>query len=458
MNLSLFIAKRVAASGQKSFTRTILIIAVVAVAVSVAVMLIATSLVKGFKTEVSSKMFGFWGHIHIVSSVSTTSIEPIPIPKNPDYLADLRNLQDKQWRMDTIKNSSEKIQPLTVNRQSSTISHVQAFATKAGIIKTKNDFEGIVLKGVGEDFDWTFVEKCLVEGRKISFEPPIESNSSLTAHNSQLITDSSKLKAQNSKLPEVIISQSTADRLFLKIGNKFSVHFIRNNTQEQKTFTIVGIYKTGLEEYDKKFAIVPLNEVQKLLGWTENQVAGFEVFVNDLDNLKPINNYIYKEIVPNDLLSQTIREEQPAIFDWLDLQDVNERVILILMLVVCIINMITVLLILILERTNMVGVLKSLGAGNGTVQRIFLIYGVMIVGVGVIGGNILGLGLVWLEKTFKFIKLTEADYYLSYAPVQFDWWRIASINLGTWLLTGLFLLLPTYLILKITPVKALRFK
>ena len=475
MNLSLFIAKRVAASGQKSFTRTILIIAVVAVAVSVAVMLIATSLVKGFKTEVSSKMFGFWGHIHIVSAVSTTSIEPIPIPKNPDYLVELRKLDDRQWTTDNGKDSAKRENISSKTPQTLSVTHVQAFATKAGIIKTKNDFEGIVLKGVGEDFDWTFVEKCLVEGRRISYQPSAISSQLSTnslqpsaignqlprisadsmMQYSKLIADSLKLTAT---LPEVIISQSTANRLFLKIGDKFSVHFIRNNAQEQKTFTIVGIYKTGLEEYDKKFAIVPLIEVQKLLGWTENQVAGFEVFVNDLDNLKPINNYIYKEIIPNDLLSQTIREEQPAIFDWLDLQDVNERVILILMLVVCIINMITVLLILILERTNMVGILKSLGAGNGTVQRIFLIYGVMIVGVGVIGGNILGLGLVWLEKTFKFIKLTEADYYLSYAPVQFDWWRIASINLGTWLLTGLFLLLPTYLILKITPVKALRFK
>ena len=233
---------------------------------------------------------------------------------------------------------------------------------------------------------------------------------------------------------------------------------MRNNTQQEKVFSVCGIYKTGLEEYDKKFAIVPLAEVQKLLGWSENQVAGFEVFVNDLDNVNKINEYIYKEIIPSDLISQTIREEQPAIFDWLDLQDVNERVILLLMLAVCIINMITVLLILILERTKMVGVLKSMGAGNGIVQRIFLIYGIIIVGVGVLAGNILGLGLVWLEGKFRFIKLTEADYYLSYAPVQFDWMRILSINIGTWVLTALFLLLPTFLILKITPVKALRFK
>ncbi len=444
MNLSLFIAKRVAAGGQKSFTRTILIIAVFAVAVSIAVMLIATSLVRGFKSEISSKMFGFWGHIHITSAISTTSIEPIPIPRNAEYLSRLAGLSVSQLVGDKPTNRQ------TDKPTNRVITHVQAYATKAGIIKTATDFEGIVLKGVGEDFDWTFVEKSLVSGKKISI---VGFQLSDTLNPKSEIRNP-KLEA----LPEVIISQSTADRLFLKIGSKFSVHFVRNNAQQEKVFSVCGIYKTGLEEYDKKFAIVPLAEVQKLLGWSENQVAGFEVFVNDLDNVNNINQYIYKEILPSDILSQTIREEQPAIFDWLDLQDVNERVILILMLAVCIINMITVLLILILERTKMVGVLKSMGAKNSVVQRIFLIYGIIIVGVGVVAGNILGLGLVWLEQKFRFIKLTEADYYLSYAPVQFDWMRILSINIGTWILTALFLLLPTFLILKITPVKALRFK
>jgi lipoprotein-releasing system permease protein len=311
------------------------------------------------------------------------------------------------------------------------VHHIQSYATKAGIIKTKDNFEGIVLKGVGSDYDWHFVEKNLVDGRKL--------NNCDTCH-------------------DILISKSTADRLNLKTGNKFVVHFVQDNKQEKRLFQISGIYKTGIEEYDKRFALVDIHFVQELLGWSSNQVAGFEVFVDNMQDLKPISNHIYSELITNDLTSQTVREEQPAIFDWLDLQDTNEYVILGLMLLVSIINMVTALLILILERTNMVGTLKALGTTNWGVQQIFLYYGIIIIGAGLLIGNAFGLGLAWLEQRFHFIKLPEADYYLSYAPIHFDWSVIAILNIGTLLITSLFLILPTFLITSISPIKAIRFK
>ena len=428
MNFPFFIAQRVAASGQKSFARLIIRIAIVAVALSIAVMIVATSLIKGFKSEISAKMFGFWGHIHITSVQQTTTYEPIPVIVDKGLITKLQNLNQVPL-VETDFWDRIKGKQLT----SGGVHHVQSYATKAGIIKTKDNFEGIVLKGVGADFDWSFVEQNLVEGRKINI----------------CNTDSCH---------DILISQSTANRLNLKTGSKFIVHFVQNNVQEQRLFEVCGIYKTGLEEYDKKFALVDIAHIQKLLGWADNYIAGYEVFIDDLADLKSINEHIYSDVISNELNAQTIRQEEPAIFDWLDLQDVNEEVILILMLVVSIINMVTALLILILERTNMIGTLKSLGTTNGRIQRIFLYYGAIIIVTGLTIGNAIGLGLCWLEQQFKFIHLSEVDYYLSYAPIQFDFWTILILNIGTLIITTLFLILPTFMVLSISPVKAIRFK
>ena len=430
MNFPFFISRRVAASGQKSFARLIIRIAIAAVALSIAVMIIATALIKGFKSEISSKMFGFWGHIHITSVQQTTSYEPSPISANPDFLEKLKTLNHVKYSAyATDKNGSS----LTENQSFGGVHHVQSFATKAGIIKTKDNFEGIVLKGVGQGYDWSFIENNLVEGRKIN-------------------------SCESDTCKDILISKSTADRLNLKVGNKFIIHFVQNNKQEPRLFQICGIYKTGLEEYDKRYALVDLKQVQSLLGWNANQIGGFEVFIDDLRDLKGLNSYIYDELISNDLMAQTIKEEMPVIFDWLDLQDVNEQVILILMLIVSIINMVTALLILILERTNMIGTLKALGTTNWSIQQIFLYYGAIIIGTGLLFGNILGLGIAWLEQRFKFLKLSEADYYLSYAPIKFDFPMILALNVGTFFITTLFLLLPTILVMSITPVKAIRFK
>ncbi len=428
MNFPFFIARRVAASGQKSFARLIIRIATTAVALSIAVMIIANALIKGFKTEISDKMFSFWGHIHITSAQQTTTYEPIPILDDQEFLPRLKTLK-------TVPDSflNQQITEGVLKKSFGGIKHIQSYATKAGIIKTKDNFEGVILKGVGADFNWAFIEQYIIEGRKLN--PCVDS-----------------------VCKEILISKSTADRMNLKLDGKFVVHFVQNNAQEQRLFQIVGIYKTGLEEYDKKFALVDLRQVQTLLGWSPNQIAGFEVFVDDIRDLKLMNDFIYNDLISNQLSSQTIREEQPSIFEWLDLQDVNEKVILGLMLLVGIINMVTALLILILERTNMIGTLKSLGSSNWSIQRIFMYYGAIIICVGLLIGNVVGLGLAYLEQKFKFIKLSEADYYLSYAPIKFDFMTIVSLNVGTLVITTLFLLLPTLLVLSISPVKAIQFK
>jgi lipoprotein-releasing system permease protein len=442
MNFPFFIASRVAASGQKSFARLIIRIAIAAVALSIAVMIIANALIKGFKSEISDKMFSFWGHIHITSAQQTTTYEPIPILADQTFLPKLKALKtlpDSFLKIENIIGETKNTDLSREYREGGTkpsfggIKHVQAYATKAGIIKTKDNFEGVILKGVGTDFNWSFIDQYIIEGRKLN---PCSAES----------------------CNEILISKSTADRLNLKLNGKFIVHFVQNNAQEQKLFQIVGIYKTGLEEYDKKFALVDIQPIQALLGWSSNQIAGYEVFVDDIRDLNRMNNFIYNELISSQFSSQTIRQEQPSIFEWLDLQDVNEKVILGLMLLVGIINMVTALLILILERTNMIGTLKSLGSSNWSIQRIFLYYGAIIICIGLLIGNVVGIGLAFLEQKFKFIKLSEADYYLSYAPIKFDLITILSLNLGTLLITTLFLLLPTLLVLSISPVKAIQFK
>jgi lipoprotein-releasing system permease protein len=221
---------------------------------------------------------------------------------------------------------------------------------------------------------------------------------------------------------------------------------------------VAGIYKTGLEDYDKKFAFAPLAEVQKLLGWDPDEVGEIEVYVDHVDDAAIINEYIYLEELPAQLYSQTIRQRFPNIFEWLDLQDMNEMVILGLTLIVAIINMISALLILILERTSMIGILKALGSRNWDIQKVFLYHAAWIIAQGLIIGNVLGLGICWIQDKYKVITLPEADYYLSYAPVLVRWHDVLLLNVGTIVLILLFMVIPSLLVMRIKPVAAIQFK
>lgn len=425
-NLSLFIAKRIAMSGGKNFSRLIIRIAVVAVALSVAVMVGASALIAGFKTEISRKIFEFWGHIHISDTAYSLSFEPKPIDRDQAFYPSL----------DTVKSIPGyylKEAGLTSSDVRGGIQHIQAFAHKPGIIRTKTALEGILLKGIGPDFAWEHLQPYLLEGKAISFSDTAASR-------------------------DIIISRQTADRLQVGVGDKFVVHFVKEGAQLRRLFQISGIYKTGLEEYDRKFALCDLRQVQNLLGWDSTQVAGFEIWVEDLRDLELYNQYIYDEVLPSELLSVTIRDKFPSIFEWLALQDYNEIVILALMLAVAIINMITAFLVLVLERTNMIGILKALGASNQPIRRIFVYHASMITIWGMFWGNLIGLGFCFLQDRFRFIRLNEADYYLSYAPVKINWLAVAGINAGTLVITVVFLLLPSYVVSTVAPVRAIRFK
>lgn len=430
MKFEFFIARRVAGAQQKSFSRLIIRIAIAAIAICIAVMIISTALIRGFKHQISDKIFGFWGHIHITDASITRSMEQVPISLNQDFYPYLDTIK----KIDFIAQGNEytNFKPRLVVTEGG-IRHIQAYAYKPGIIKTKNDLEGIIVKGIGKDFEWTFL-KSYLEGDGIIEFP-----------------DSTASK-------DIIISRQTADRLHLKIGDKFIIHFIKDNDQLRRAFQVKNIYKTGLEEYDKKFALVDIRTVQQLLGWQPDQVGGFEVFVEHISDLDDIAEYIYYEKLPNKLYVETIRQKFPSIFEWLSLQDTNESVILILMAIVAIINMITTLIILILDRTNMIGILKALGTRNSSIQAIFIYNAAIIVGMGLFWGNLIGIGLSLLQKRFEFITLPEADYYLKTAPIELNIWMIVALNIGTLLLTMIMLVIPSFLVARISPVKTIQFK
>ncbi len=428
-----FIARRLAFSTEKTFSRFIIRIAVAAVALSVAVMIAATAMIAGFQQEISKKIFGFWGHIHISDTNSSLSFEPTAIPDSLDFRSILDTLGPIFFEKERTVGGVALENDFQQTRTKGGVAHVQSFAIKPGIIKSKEQIEGILLKGIGPDFDWARLQPYLLEGRAIDL-------------------------ADTSGSRDILISRQTADRLSVGVGDKFIVYFVKEGQQLKRLFQICGIYKTGLEEFDRKFALCDIRQVQRLLGWQAGEVAGFEVFLDDIADVDVFSQYIHEEILPGSLLATSIREKFPAIFEWLGLQDYNKVVILGLMLAVAIINMVTALLILILERTNMIGVLKALGAQNGQIRRIFLIHAAWITGAGLLWGNLLGLLFCFLEDKFRFIRLPEADYFLSYAPVAIDWPTVFWLNIGTLVVTLLFLLLPALLIHRVTPVRAIRFK
>lgn len=431
MNLPLFIARRIAFSGKKNFSRFIIRIATVAVGLSVAVMIAASALIAGFKSEISRKIFEFWGHIHISDTAYSLSFEPQPIERDQAFYPALDTVRGISYTEPEVVFGAETGRERLLKSRGG-IRHIQAFAHKPGIIRTKTAMEGILLKGIGTDFDWSNLRPYLLEGA------PITRNDSAPSR-------------------DIIISRQTADRLQVGVGDKFIVYFVKGNDQLRRLFQVCGIYKTGLEEYDRKFALCDIRQVQNLLGWKENEVAGFELWLDDIHDLDLYNEYIYNEVIPDNLLSVSIRDKFPAIFEWLQLQDYNEVVILGLMLAVAIVNMITALLVLVLERTTMIGVLKALGGTNGHVRQIFLYQAAVITLTGMFWGNLIGIGFCVLQDRFHWIHLNEADYYLSYAPVQLNWTVLLGVNVGTLFVTLVFLVLPSLVVSKISPVRAIRF-
>ncbi len=433
MNFEYFIAKKVAAANSQSFSRLIIRVAIAAIALCLTVMICATAMISGFKKEISDKIFGFNGHIQVTGiGGASIALETPPIDKNQDFYPDLGDLEQISYLGKRKLFGRELTGALVEMKTKGGIRHIQVYALTPGIIKTKTAIEGIVLKGIGEDFDWTFMKQYLQKGQLLN------------------LTDSIVQ-------PYILISQQTADRLEVDTSDQFIIHFFKNNEPIRRRLKVTGIYKTGLGEFDKSFALIDIRFIQQLMGWEANQVGGFEIFLEDIDDLEVFTEYIYYEEIPSDLTGEDIKHLLPNLFGWLEFQDINEVVILSLMIVVAIINMVTALMILIIERTGMIGILKAVGSTDWSIRKIFLYHAAWIIGLGLLLGNLVGLALCFLEDRFHFITLSEENYYLSYAPIDLNLWTILLLNIGTLLITVSFLIIPTYLVTKIDPVKAIRF-
>ena len=406
MNFELFIAGKIVGKRNRTFSRFIIRLAIVAVALSVAVMLIATSSVEGFRNQISEKMFGFWGHIHITNFDAGRSSEDTRISSDQPFYPDIEALDG--------------------------IEHIQIYARKAGIVRTDEQMEGIILKGIGSDFDWERFGQFIKKGTHFTVSDTSVSN-------------------------QILISQATADRLNLTLDDPVVIYFIQKPPRVRK-FNVSGIYKTGLTEYDKRYALVDIGHIRKLNDWDPTDVGGFEIFIDNVDRIDELGDEVHRSLSDLSLVAWTIRELNPTIFDWLDLQKKNEWIILFLMVLVGGINMITALLVLIMERTNMIGILKALGAGNWAIQRIFIYHAVYIIGIGLLIGNVVGLGLVWLQDKFGIIELSEESYYVSVVPMDIDLMTVLSLNAGTLVVCTLMLLLPSLLVTRITPIKAIRWE
>ena len=413
MNLELFIAKRLIKGKQHkiSISAPIIKIAIAAIALGILMMLIAIATGVGLKYKIREKIAAFNGHIQIYNydnNVSDVSVVPVSLEQEfyPEF-----NLVEG-------------------------VRHIQAVASKAGIIRTEDTFEGIIAKGVGKEYDWTVFQEFMVEGR-------------LPDYTSDLNT-------------EVIMSKLMASRLQLGVNDEFSTFFLKDEDPSkipnQRKFKITGIYDSGFEEFDGTYVFVDLRHIQRMNQWSSDEVGNFEIFLDDFDAIDTVSNEIYGKTLST-LDTQTIKNKYYKIFEWIGLFDFNIAIIIGIMIIVGGINMITALLVLILERTQMIGILKALGAENWSIRKVFLYNAGYLIIIGLFWGNLLGLGVIWIQDQYKLFKFPNPqEYYIDYIPVYIDVQTILALNLGVLVLCVLMLLIPSYIITRITPVKAIKFE
>ena len=414
MNFSLFTAKRITfnRTKKKKMSASVLNIAVSVVAVGIAVMIITVSVVTGFKHGVYKKIIGFQAHITIKNRDINETYETLPISKDQSFYPGITKIYG--------------------------INHIQIYATKPGIIKTKTEVQGIVLKGVDSEYNWDFLKKNLILGK---------------------LPDVTSAK----KTTDILISEKTANLLGYNLGDKMDVYFIQNPPKARR-FKISGIYKTGMDELDKMIAICDIRHIQKINNWTTDQISGFEIFIDDFVNPEEMTQKVQDEVasvISEDgsmLQVSNYLRDNTFIVQWLKLSDTNVAVILILMIIVSVLSMIAALLTIILERTVMIGILKALGADNSKIISIFLYNGMFLILKGLIIGNVLGFIVLFLQKYLKLIPLNPDLYYVDSVPIDFNFLNFLILDIGTLIISVLVLVLPAFLVAKIHPAKTINFK
>ena len=410
MNLEYFIAKRLitARDHKSSISAPIIKIAIAAIAIGMIMMIISVATGIGLQQKIRQKVAAFNGHIIITNyDENQSQLSLTPISTHQDFYPKFKNVDG--------------------------INHVQAVATKSGIIRTETAFEGIIFKGVGKEYRWNNLQEYLVSG---------------------------KLPNLNNQLnDEVLISEYLANRLNLKVGDKFNTFFMKEDTNQKpnlRVFKITGIFNSGFQEFDSTYIIGDIRHIQRINKWESDQVGAFEVFVDDFNAIQEKGQEVYEK-TGSTLDTQTIVEKYYYIFEWLKLFDFNIIVILVIMIAVATINMVVALLVLILERTQMIGILKSIGANNWAVRKIFLYNAFYLISKGLFWGNLIGVGMLLIQENFGVVKLNPENYYVNEAPVFIDFGTIFLLNIGTVLICLLILLIPSYIITKISPIKAIRF-
>ena len=410
MNYEFFIAKRIIGSKsyKSSVSAPIIKIGIAAIAIGIIVMLVSIATGLGLQKKIREKVVAFNGHVVISNYDNNLSNESkVPISINQEFYPEFKTIED--------------------------ITHVQAVASKFGLIRTETDFEGVVLKGVGSDYNWDYFSEFLREGKLPAFGDKMSN--------------------------EVLISEYLANRMQFKVGDRFQMVFGEDFEKVPKirSFIITGIYNSGFQELDETFIIGDLKHNQRLNRWTEDQIGNFEVFINDFDELDSKTNEIY-QVLPSLINATKVSDKYGSVFEWVKIFDNNVYGIIGIMILVAAINMITALLVLILERTRMIGILKALGSSDWSVRKVFLYNASYLIGLGLLWGNIIGLGLLFLQKYLKIVPLNPETYYVTEAPVYISLDYVLLLNIGTFLVCMIMLLVPSIVITKITPVKAIRFE
>lgn len=414
MNIAYYIAKRFSfdRAGKIMLSRSIVRLSVFSISLSIAVMIVSLAVVTGFKKEIRNRVVGFGSHIQILNFDSNLSYESIPISANQDFLRELMKLRG--------------------------ITHIQKFATKPGIIKAGKENQGVIAKGIGPDFDWAFFRKNLVEGEIFIVNDSVTTN-------------------------KVLISRKLASMLRLNVGDEFPMFFFDEQPRPRR-FQISGLFETSLEEFDKQFILVDIKHIQRLYGWESDQISGFEIMIEDYSRIdrttvmvRDIAGFQFTEDGSR-LKIVSIKEKYPQIFQWLNLLDMNVIVILLLMVIVAIVNMISGLIILILDRTNTIGLLKAIGTSNQMVKKVFLYQSLFLIIKGLLIGNVIAFVICFVQDKFQILKLNQASYFIDYAPINMSVTIFLLTNIGSLLFIFLAMYIPALIILKIDPVTTLRYE